>query len=438
MSPAQGLTAKVRGLNVFEAALTGWLEIKGHKMRSFLSFFAISIGVASILYTSAQVSGMNKRMTEALELVGPGRMEVEPKRDYQSRGISPGLTSDDAEAIRSAMPELHMVYPVINKHGVRMRYREFNNDDIAVFGVTPEWRRRDWVYTQRGRFLQEADVRQGSRVAVVIQPGGWFEKPFWARWFQETPFDKLLQKRDLLGQVVSLNDRLFTVVGVIKEPPRDKDPRWFRSFWTRGGTFLVPISTFQRTLSSGGDRDPRVVNDIQVDTGDEETIPLYKRRIERLLEARHREPDFEVNDNREQIQGIINSMKERAIAILAVGIVAILAGGIGIMNVTLATIFSRVKEIGVRRAVGATRGDIMAQFVVEAMVLGLLGGIAGLFLGLLAVEYLQPKQARDMAQLTAWHCLGALLLSVGTGFVFALYPASQAAKLDPVEALHYE
>lgn len=425
-------------MNLIEAVLTGWLEIKGHKMRSFLSFFAISIGVASILYTSAQVSGMNLRMREALELVGPGRMEVERKNDYESRGISPGLTSDDAEAIREAMPELHMVYPVARRGGVRLRYKDFNDDGTMVIAVTPEWRRRDWVYTLRGRFMQDADVRDGARVCVIIQPGGWDKKPFWAKWFTESPFDKLLLRRDLLGQVIALNDRLFTVVGVIKEPPRDKDPRWFRTFWSRGGTILVPMSTFQRTLRADNNRDPRSIDSIQVDTGSEDTIPIYKRRLEKLMEARHREPDFEVSDNREQIQGILNSMKERAIAILAVGIVAILAGGIGIMNVTLATIFSRVKEIGVRRAVGATRADIMAQFVVEAMVLGFLGGVAGLGLGLLAVEYLQPSGSRDMTNVSVWHCAGALLLSIGTGFIFALYPAGQAAKLDPVEALHYE
>lgn len=427
-------------MNLLEAAWTGWLEIRAHKLRSFLSFFAISIGVASILYTSAQVSGMNKAMKDALNLVGPGRLEIGAKQNYVSRGLSRGLTSDDADAIRAALPGLYMVYAYARAWGVHLRYEDFKNSNISVVGTTPDWRKRDWVYTLRGRFLDEADVRLGSRVCVIMQPGGWVKKPFWAKWFPEVPFDRLLKRRELLGRVISLNGRLFTVVGIIKEPPRDKDPRWFRSFWSQGGTILVPLSTFQRTLRSDGrsNADPRSVSTIVVDTGDESTIGLYKKRLELLLKARHREDDFEVEDNREQIQGILNNMRERAMAILAVGIVAILAGGIGIMNVTLATIFSRIKEIGVRRAVGATRGDIMAQFVVEAMFLGLLGGFAGLLLGWGAVEWLDGGSRRTEATLTAWHCAGALLLSVGTGFVAALYPASQAARLDPVEALHYE
>ena len=178
---------------------------------------------------------------------------------------------------------------------------------------------------------------------------------------------------------------------------------------------------------------------INVDTGDEKTVPIYKRRIEELLKARHRgEVDYEVKDNREEIQGIMNSIRQYVIAILAVGIVAILAGGIGIMNVTLATIYSRIKEIGIRRAVGATRSDIMLQFLVEAMALGFMGGVAGLGLGTAGVLYLSRHAERDMYSMSALHFFYTLLIAVGTGFIFALYPANQASKLDPVEALHYE
>jgi putative ABC transport system permease protein len=108
------------------------------------------------------------------------------------------------------------------------------------------------------------------------------------------------------------------------------------------------------------------------------------------------------------------------------------------MNVTLATIYSRIKEIGIRRAVGATRADIMMQFLVEAMALGFLGGVAGLSLGVAAVMYLSRHAEQDMYSMSALHFLATLAIAVGTGFLFAVYPASQASRLDPVEALHYE
>lgn len=428
-------------MNLLESIRTGWIEISSHKMRSFLSFFAIAIGVASILYTFAQIRGIHRHVDENIELMGPGRLEIEKKRNYVSRGLSRGLTSDDAAAIREMMPELSMVYPLVRGHQNRFRAGDFHNEDILATGITDEWRLRDWVYILRGRFLNAEDVRAGARVCVLVQPGGWVEKPFWAKFVRASVFEGLLKRRDLLGHTVSLGDHLFTVIGIIKEPPRDKDPRWSSSHYGGSGTVLVPITTYQRTLLPrwSRDEDPRAVDELQVDTGREETVPIYKKRIEELLKARHRgEEDFEVTDNREMIQGIMNQVRQYAIAILAVGIVAILAGGIGIMNVTLATIYSRIREIGIRRAVGATRLDILMQFVIEAMILGLLGGVAGLGLGTAGIMYLSRHAERDWYSLTPWHFAATLLIAVGTGFVFSLYPANQASKLDPVEALHYE
>jgi len=234
-----------------------------------------------------------------------------------------------------------------------------------------------------------------------------------------------------------LGDHLFTVVGVIKEPPKDRDPRWFRS-WGGEGLVLVPATTFQRFLTPRYQKNPEVIEKIDVDTGDAETAALYLRRIKVLLQARHRgEEDFEIKDYREIMQGALKQMKEFVLSILIIGIVAILASGIGIMNVTLATIFSRVREIGIRRALGATRADIVWQFVSEAMMLGVIGGVGGTGLGILGIWALAPKEDR-MLEISLLHVCGALLIALGTGFLFALYPAYKASRFDPIEALHYE
>lgn len=426
-------------MSLWEAVHTAWLEIRSHKMRSFLSFFAITVGTAAILYTFAQIRGIHHQIDENLTLMGPGRINVRKKENYVSKGLSPGLTSDDADEIRRLMPELYMVYPQVQSWGSRFKFGDFHSEDVRAVGITEEWRRRDWVYALRGRFINSDDVLRGSRVCVIDEPGGWDQKPWWAIFFTENPMETLLKHRDLLGQTVQLGDHLFTVVGVVKDPPRDKDPRWERD-WGGESSVYVPISTFQRTLSYQSRQSmARHVDKIEIDTGAEATIPIYKKRIEALLKFRHRgEKDYEVKDNRETIQGIMNSIRQTIIAISAVGVVAILAGGIGIMNVTLATIYSRIKEIGVRRAVGATRADIMMQFLVEAMALGFMGGVAGLGLGSAGIVYLSRHAERDMYSMSAFDFLITLLIAVGTGFVFALYPASQASKLDPVEALHYE
>jgi putative ABC transport system permease protein len=428
-------------MRVAEALRTGWLEIASHKVRSALTCLATAIGVAAMVYTFSQIAGLRDRFQKAIELSGPGRLEIERKEGYVSKGLSRGLTWQDAEAIRRAFPGLYMVSPMVGRGGARMRCDDFKNDNIGVRGITPEWRRRDWVYTLRGRFFNGEDVRTAARVCVILQPGGWVKKPFWAKWFPEQAIEKTLKRRDLLGRRLHIDEHLFTVVGIIQEPPRDRDPRWFRRDWGggRGGTVYVPISTYRQTLlRSWGKPDPDRVDGIQVDTGDAATAALYKKRLSALLKSRHRgEEDFKIRDYREIIQGIVSRIQEYAAAIAVIGIVAILAGGIGIMNVTLATIFSRIREIGIRRALGATRTDIVTQFLVEATMLGSLGGVAGAGLGLLAVTYLAPRGDR-MAQISLAHVGAAMAIAAAVAFFFALYPAYKAAQLDPIESLHYE
>jgi ABC-type antimicrobial peptide transport system permease subunit len=181
------------------------------------------------------------------------------------------------------------------------------------------------------------------------------------------------------------------------------------------------------------------VDEIIIDTGKAETVPEARRRIENILMSRHRGvKDFKVEDFKEMVQNMLNRMRKRAIQVLSVGIVAILAGGVGIMNVTLATIFSRIREIGVRRAIGATKLDIMIQFVTEAMLLGIIGGVAGIALGLIGLNYLMDDGEEVIQSLVWWHFLATMAISALVGFIFSLYPAYQASKLDPVEALRYE
>jgi len=426
-------------MRIAEAARTGWLEIASHKVRSALTCVAIAIGVAAMVYTFSQIAGMRDRFAKAIELSGPGRLDIGPKEGYVSKGLSRGLTWQDAERIRQAMPELYMVYAATRRYSARLRFERFKNDNILVWGVTPEWRRRDWVYTVRGRFLDAEDERDASRVCVLIQPGGWIKKPWWASWSQEGALEKLLKHQDLLNRRIQLEDHLFFVVGILREPPRDRDPRWFHRGYGGSGTVLVPMSTYRQTLARSWDNSsPDRVDEIQVDTGDETTAERYKQRVQALLRDLHRqEEDFMIRDFREIIQGILTKVKEWAYAVAVIGIVAILAGGIGIMNVTLATIFSRIREIGIRRALGATRTDIVTQFLVEATMLGSLGGVVGAGLGIAAVTYLAPREDR-MAQISAVHVVAAMVIAAATSFFFALYPAYQASRLDPIESLHYE
>ncbi len=430
---------------IWESLRTGAVEIYSHKTRSFLSFAAIAFGVAAILYTFAHVNEMQKRTRETFDLAGPGRINLTKKWQRggdESPGLSKGLTSTDADIIRKAIPNLYMVSPTLGTNA-EIRYGDFS-ENIQVKGVTMEWMKRNWLYTVKGRFINQHDIDTAARICVLNEPGGWIEKPFWMKraqkmgWGWSNKFDPWVKRVELIGRKIRLNDQILTVVGVLKNPPQDKDPRWIG----RDASVIIPLTTAQRYFNNeqrGGDFVPDAISEIVIDTGDANTVATVMQRVKNLINVRHRgEQDFNLSDWREIVSQRLERQKEAAIQILSVGIVAILAGGVGIMNVTLATIFSRIKEIGVRRAVGATRLDILMQFVTEAMMLGALGGVAGIAMGLVGIEKLSKDGADKLEALLAWHYLATLGISVFAGFIFSLYPAYQASKLDPVQALRNE
>src|SRR5581483_3343651 len=300
-----------------------------------LSFSALAVGAASILYTFAQTHGMQVATRRAIELQGPGRMSVFAKSNYVSRGLSPGLTLADADAIRMALPGLYMVYPRVGNHGgAQLVYDGQTIEGFYVQGVGPEWRKRDWVFQLRGRFFDERDVRSAARVCVVVEPPGWYKKPWWATWWRERPFHRFAKRRDLLGKHLRLKDHDFIVIGVLLPPPVDLDPRWYH--WDEPD-ILVPATTLSRFFPDENQSAKGMttrLDDIEIDTGDERTVNEVKRKVERLLQQRHREIDFEIRDQRQSIQEELNETQRYVIAGLVLGAIALFAGGIGIMNVT--------------------------------------------------------------------------------------------------------
>jgi len=423
-------------VNLREAFRAGAREIAANKFRSGLSFAAVSVGVASLLYTMAQTRGMEEGLAKNLELMGPGRMTIEQKQNYVSKGLSAGLTYADVLALKRELPDLYMVEPR-SWASVDLFSGRSKVDGVDIRGTTPDSRRRDWVYKLRGRFLNEWDVEQRARVAVLIEPAVWIKKPFWAKfWGQDEPYDAFAKRRDLLGERVRLGMTVFTVVGVLTPPPRDLDPRW--NSWNNPNV-LVPITAYQQAFGRWM-QTPDSIDEIIVDTGDERTLAARRRQIEAILKRRHRgEEDFEIRDEREAIESRMEKMRKEVKVGLALGLVALLAGGIGIMNVTLATIFARVREIGIRRAIGASRADILAQFLLEAALLGAAGGVAGVALGLGGVHWLSGLAgSRKLAEIGWLHCVEGVALASFVSAAFAFLPAYRASRLDPVEALKAE
>lgn len=414
---------------------TGWTEIWAHKMRSFLSFFAIAIGIATFFYTLSVLSQRYRQLDKTAEVSGTGRVETRTNhpltvvqyKDLKERlpaGSSLAFTSDD--------------YNVQEGWWNSLYHKGNQLIGATVYGILPSFKDADFVYRLEGRFINWQDVENKHRVIVLTVFPREVKKSkrhfWWDRMDKQIPRLKdYSEHHHLLHQQVVLHNQTFTVVGILHLPTENDDVRLSRNREWRP-TLYIPYTTWYDLYPEENDTRPV---DIRVITGKESTAHMAGGTLTSYLRSQfgpNEKPEIEFFH--EKIEERLKEARKSLNNMLFMGIIAMIAGGIGIMNVTMAVIFSRTKEIGIRRALGASRKDILFQFVVEAMLLGLCGAIAGMILGYLAVLHL----AEDTSQMTFswWVVAGSILIALVTSFLFALYPAWQAAKLKPVDALKNE
>ena len=425
------------------AVKTGFAEIKAHKMRSVLSFLAIAVGSVVFMDAFSAIFLTYERLEKQKEVSGMARLKISQNssRSWSSPDgyvQPPSITYEDALAFRKKFPEFYMVSPSDNNWRTVLEY-ENRRLVASVAGVTPEWTKRDFVYTLRGRLLDWRDVEEGLRVCVlkkkaVPPPSDSATKSVRKKYDYTAGFDTLVSHQDMLGKIVKLDGITFTVIGVLEELPVSKRPITVLESMDQE-KILAPVTTL---VNFGIFRSHNSL-DISVDTGDERNFDEALRSIENFLRVRFGDGDFFIIENQlERIRDKISSSVKASLMTISLGLLAFIAGGIGIMNVTLATVFARTREIGVRRAVGASRGDIMLQFMVEAAMLGLIGGLLGSGAG-----YLWGVPAKIMLGLSVnpikpWMPLVSIFIAVLTAFLFSIYPAWVAAGLKPADALRAE
>jgi len=392
-----------------------------NKMRSGLTMLGIIIGVGAVIAMIAIGSGAKARIQEQIASMGSNLIIVLSGSATSGgvrygHGSVPTLTVEDAKAIASELSAVKYSAPVLQ--GVAQVVFGNQNWSTVTFAATPEALLiRDWPVIS-GRSLTQADVDGAAKVCLL----------------GHTVADNLFGEMDPVGQVVRIKKFPFTIVGLLTLKGQTT---WGQD---QDDVVYVPLTTGQRLLF--GQQFPGMVRSISVQAAGSDTMKLAEEQITQLLRQRHRlrsnqDDDFMVRNLTEAFSAAEESARVMSILLGAIASISLLVGGIGIMNIMLVSVTERTREIGIRMAVGARGRDILYQFLIEALVLSLIGGIIGIVLGvgasqLISYSFKWPTLISPQSLVLSFSFAG------GVGIFFGFYPARKAAQLDPIEALRYE
>jgi putative ABC transport system permease protein len=389
--------------------------LRANRLRSLLTMLGIVIGNASVITLVGVGRGAQNLAEGQLNTLGANVLFVVPgNNDSRRRGIDfpKTLVLEDAEAIAEQVPSVKRVAPQITLSAVLQAGAK--SKSATVSGITPEFLAVRRFEVARGRFIDQRDM-DAARNVVVIGPD---------------LRDKLLPVGPAVGQQLRIRDQSFEVIGVMA-------PKGAVFGQNQDEAAYIPLSTMVSKLSG---RDPTYgvsLNFISVEARDEASTGAAKFQITNLLRQRHnilREDDFAVRSQQDALSIVGTITGGLTLMLGAIGAISLLVGGIGIMNIMLVSVSERTSEIGLRKAIGARSSDVLAQFLVEALVLSSLGGVIGSAVGLSAVAAVATFTPLPAA-IGGVSVLITVGLSGSIGLVFGVLPARRAARLDPITAL---
>jgi putative ABC transport system permease protein len=400
---------------------TALFSLKVHKLRSFLTALGIIIGVGAVVVVVALGTGARLQVAREIASVGANLLMVLPGATTagglrMGLGTAPTLTVGDAQAIAKEIPQVKAVAPVWGE--VAQVVAGSRNWSTIVNGTTPEYVEVRQVDQSLGRFFTAAEGARAAKVAVL----------------GETVRYQLFGAQDPVNQTIRIRNQPFMVIGVMAPKGRSAGGR------DQDDVILVPLETAQRRLF--GTALPGVVKFILVSATGADTLKTAEEEVDRLLAQRHRtrrfmDKDYSVANFAELMSAREATVRTVSLLLWAIASVSLVVGGIGIMNIMLVSVKERTREIGLRMAVGARSRDILLQFLTEAVVLSLTGGLLGILLGILVAHVV----GRLMEWPIATSYLVALLalgISGAVGVFFGYVPAHQAARLNPIDTLRYE
>ncbi len=410
--------------DVKESALMAFDTLRANKLRSLLTILGVTVGVVTVIFMVSIIQGLNKAFAQQIEALGSNAIwatKFDPSFGHQPTSEEihrKDLTLEDADAIRNEAPSVLSVSPIRRKIAETVRYADKQSDTPIVIGATPYYEFTQSSYVDRGRFITDTDIRERTNICVLGKDLVKALFPY------EDPIDKELK----------INGKPFHVVGVM-------EPLGTFLGQSRDNQVFIPITTFNKYYP-GEQPFPEVVFVIIVRPKSRAYVKSAIDEMTDILRRRRRDapgaPSTFGISSQDALLDIYNQLTgATALVLTAISFVALMIGGIGVMNIMLVSVTERTKEIGIRKAVGATRLNILSQFLIEAVVLTAFGGVIGLALGEVA-SLLTNKYSPLPAFVPLWAIVVGIGISTAVGIIFGLWPAWKAARLDPIEALRWE
>jgi putative ABC transport system permease protein len=397
-------------------------SLTANKLRTGLTMLGIIIGVAAVIAMLAIGNGAKQSIVSSIESAGTNLIFITSYSEGGARNLTP-LTLADAEAIAepAVAPSVAAVAPSVSAN-YTVSFAD-QTSSASIYGVTPDYQTVRKVSVTDGAFITQEQVDDRSTVAVIGVGVA----------------DDLFNTREnLLGNKIRIDDMVYTVIGVLKEAGGT-------SLGSEDNQIYIPLTTAQSRLVSRSTV-KNAVSTISVSATTTETVDSAISEITAILRARHKITG-DTNDFRVLSQESMAEMASSITGVLTlflggIGGISLLVGGIGIMNIMLVSVIERTREIGLRKAVGARKRDILGQFLIESLIIGVAGGLIGILLGTVISILIGKIAAASSTSLNPVVSFGSILLATGfsiaVGLIFGLYPANRAANLEPVEALRSE
>ena len=403
----------------FQIIKEAWISISAYKLRTFLTMLGILIGVAAVVLMVAAGQAVQLEITKTFDSMGTNLIIITPGQTVKGgvrggRGM-PSVSFADVESLKS-LKDVKAASYIVN-HAVQAVYGS-NNYGVSISGTTPEYLEIGNWEIDRGTMFTERDLKTGRPYVVIGQ----------------TVVDELFGLQDPIGKVIRLKSRPFTVIGTLKEKGDglmgdDQD-----------NIVMMPATTFRQRIHSGFR--PQYTNVAFVKTVSEDKMEAVASRIEYQLRARHHlkegtDNDFTVRLMTEMVEKVRNVGLILSILLASIASISLLVGSIGIMNMMLVSVTERTREIGTRKALGASNKWIMFQFLTESVIISFMGSFIGMILGIV-LSQVAGAIFDKVVPISMWSVIISVTVAVVVGVVSGLMPAIKAMKLDPIDALRYQ